>query len=63
MPVGQSGNNHLILPLGAGVVQMADKEKIGECVVPYLNRLGDALFVLARWANQMRRGKETVWKK
>jgi cob(I)alamin adenosyltransferase len=44
-------------------VRLADKEKIGECVVPYLNRLGDALFVLARRANQARGVKESVWKK
>lgn len=29
--------------------------------VPYLNRLGDALFVLARWANRGR--KDTFWAK
>jgi cob(I)alamin adenosyltransferase len=44
-------------------VRLAGKEKIGECVAPYLNRLGDALFVLARWANQVRGVKESVWKK
>ena len=42
-------------------VRLARKESVGTLVVPYLNRLGDALFVLARWAN---RGKtETFWKK
>ena len=30
----------------------------GGLAVPYLNRLGDALFVLARWAN---RGKRDVF--
>jgi len=44
-------------------VRLAQKETIGENVVPYLNRLGDALFVLARWANHQRGVKETFWKK
>jgi cob(I)alamin adenosyltransferase len=41
-------------------VALARKEKIGALVVPYLNRLGDALFVLARWVNQQEGGKETL---
>jgi cob(I)alamin adenosyltransferase len=35
--------------------------KPGGLVVPYLNRLGDALFVLARWANRGK--KEVFWAK
>jgi len=31
--------------------------------IPYLNRLGDALFVLARWANRKAGKNETFWKK
>ena len=42
-------------------VRLAGVEKIGEFVVPYLNRLSDALFVLARWANRARGVKETCW--
>ncbi len=44
-------------------VRLARDEKIGEFVVPYLNRLSDALFVLARWANKARGVKETFWQK
>ena len=33
-------------------VRLAREDRIGATVVPYLNRLGDALFVLARWANK-----------
>lgn len=44
-------------------VRLGRKEAIGEFVVPYLNRLGDALFVLARWANKTQRVKETFWRK
>ena len=44
-------------------VRLAREEPIGESVVPYLNRLGDALFVLARWANKKQGVKEVCWKK
>ena len=44
-------------------VRLSKEEKIGEWVVPYLNRLGDALFTLARWSNQKAGVKETYWKK
>lgn len=42
-------------------VRLAANEAIGEHVVPYLNRLSDALFVLARWANYKQGVKETFW--
>lgn len=41
-------------------VALARKEKVGALVVPYLNRLGDALFVLARWVNRREGGKEIL---
>ncbi|MGA2140711.1 MAG: cob(I)yrinic acid a,c-diamide adenosyltransferase [Verrucomicrobiia bacterium] len=44
-------------------VRLSKEEKIGEWVVPYLNRLSDALFTLARWANKKAGVKETYWKK
>jgi cob(I)alamin adenosyltransferase len=44
-------------------VRLAREEKIGDQVIPYLNRLSDALFVLARWANKKQGVKETFWKK
>jgi cob(I)alamin adenosyltransferase len=44
-------------------VRLAREERIGEQVVAYLNRLGDALFVLARWVNKKQGVKEVFWKK
>jgi cob(I)alamin adenosyltransferase len=44
-------------------VRLGNEEKIGEWVVPYLNRLSDALFTLARWRNQKAGVKETYWKR
>jgi len=44
-------------------VRLARGEMIGEFVVPYLNRLSDALFVLARWANKACGVKDTFWQK
>ena len=44
-------------------VALARREKVGPQVVPYLNRLGDALFVLARWINHRQDAKEIVWQK
>jgi cob(I)alamin adenosyltransferase len=44
-------------------VRLAREEKIEVLVVSYLNRLGDALFVLARWANKKQGVKEALWKK
>jgi cob(I)alamin adenosyltransferase len=42
-------------------VRLARRERIGDGVVPYLNRLGDVLFVLARWANRSAKRRETYW--
>jgi cob(I)alamin adenosyltransferase len=44
-------------------VRLAKEEKTGERAVPYLNRLSDALFTLARWTNKKAGAKETYWKK
>jgi cob(I)alamin adenosyltransferase len=44
-------------------VRLSKEEKVGEFVTPYLNRLSDALFTLARWSNQKAGAKETYWKK
>ena len=34
-------------------VDLASQEPLGTCVVPYLNRLSDALFVMARFHNKL----------
>ena len=44
-------------------VRLTRNERIGEQIVPYLNRLSDALFVLARWANKKQKVREIFWKK
>jgi cob(I)alamin adenosyltransferase len=43
------------------VVALARREQLQPWVVPYLNRLGDVLFVLARWANRLAKRRETCW--
>jgi cob(I)alamin adenosyltransferase len=44
-------------------VRLSGQEKIGPLVIPFLNRLSDALFVLARWVNREAGRKETFWTK
>ncbi len=44
-------------------VRLGSTVKVGEFVTPYLNRLSDLLFTLARWANQQAGVNETYWKK
>ncbi len=44
-------------------VRLAQTEPVGEWVLPYLNRLGDALFTLARWVNHREGVPETYWRK
>jgi len=45
------------------VVSLSKKEKINPNIVAYLNRLGDLLFVLARYINKQAVKKEVTWKK
>lgn len=42
-------------------VALGRKEKLEPGVVVYLNRLGDLLFALARWANQVAGVKDVPW--
>jgi cob(I)alamin adenosyltransferase len=44
-------------------VRLSRQEQIGALAVPYLNRLSDALFVLARWVNYKAGQKDTFWTK
>jgi cob(I)alamin adenosyltransferase len=41
---------------------LAREEAIGEHVIPYLNRLSDALFVMARYENRVQGVDEPLWK-
>ncbi|MFQ3567945.1 MAG: cob(I)yrinic acid a,c-diamide adenosyltransferase [Aggregatilineales bacterium] len=43
------------------VVALAEVEPIGDYVLPYLNRLSDFLFTLARWENQRAGVPEEKW--
>lgn len=45
------------------VVTLAGEEPIGEPVVPYVNRLSDALFVLSRWVTHRMGAEEFLWEK
>ena len=42
-------------------VALAREEPIGASVIPYLNRLSDALFVMARWENRHRGIEDITW--
>ena len=41
---------------------LARDEAIGATVLPYLNRLSDALFVMARYENHQRGAAEPLWR-
>jgi cob(I)alamin adenosyltransferase len=43
-------------------ITLAREEAIGELVLPYLNRLSDALFVMARFENHERGVDEPLWR-
>jgi cob(I)alamin adenosyltransferase len=43
------------------VVALAEKEPIGQHVLAYLNRLSDALFVMARYENKLAHVNEPLW--
>ena len=43
------------------VVSLAREENVGADMVPYLNRLSDALFVMARFENRKAGVEEPLW--
>ncbi len=43
------------------VITLAREEKVGEFVIRYLNRLSDALFVMARYENHQKKIPEPLW--
>lgn len=43
------------------VIALSRTEKVGEWVIPYLNRLSDALFIMARYENYVRQQAEPLW--
>ena len=42
-------------------ITLSQDEPIGDLVLPYLNRLSDALFVMARYENHQRGVAEPLW--
>lgn len=42
-------------------VSLATMEEVGDFVIPYLNRLSDALFVASRWIAQRAGEDEALW--
>jgi cob(I)alamin adenosyltransferase len=45
------------------VTHLGESEALGEHVLPYLNRLSDFFFTLARWENQQASVPDVVWSK
>ncbi|VAW31622.1 ATP:Cob(I)alamin adenosyltransferase [hydrothermal vent metagenome] len=43
------------------VISLSREEAVGSQVIPYLNRLSDALFVMARYDNKLRNVPEPLW--
>ncbi len=43
------------------VITLSRDEPVGSFVVPYLNRLSDALFVMARYENKASGGQDILW--
>lgn len=43
------------------VIALTREEEVGAFVLPYLNRLSDTLFVMARYENQMQEVAEPLW--
>jgi len=44
-----------------GVISLSQQDKIGSFVIPYLNRLSDCLFVMARFENKQKNISEIYW--
>ena len=69
LPAGSRGGALLHLARGIcrraerRVVTLADSAAISAQIIAYLNRLGDYLFVAARFANQEAKAIETKWDK
>src|SRR4029079_19038532 len=68
LPGGSPGAAHLHVARTVcrraerAVTTLAREEVIGPTVLPYLNRLSDALFVMARFENHERGVTEPLWK-
>ena len=67
LPGGSSGAAHLQVARAVcrraerNIVTLARDERIGEHVLRYINRLSDALFVMARFENKAQKVEEPLW--
>jgi cob(I)alamin adenosyltransferase len=67
LPGGSSGAAHLHVARAVcrraerEAVALSREDAIGAFVLPYLNRLSDALFVMARYDNYQRQVAEPLW--
>ncbi|MCH7779904.1 MAG: cob(I)yrinic acid a,c-diamide adenosyltransferase, partial [Acidobacteria bacterium] len=67
LPGGSTGSAHLHVARAVCrraerlVVALAEKEAIGAETVRYLNRLSDALFVMARFENKRKSVEDVYW--
>jgi len=67
LPGGSMGAAHLHMARAVcrraerNVLRLAREEPIGGWVMPYLNRLSDLLFVMARYENRKRGISERLW--
>ena len=44
------------------IVELSEMEEINNNIIPYLNRLSDLFFILARVANKILNIEDTKWK-
>jgi len=67
LPGGSSGAAHLQVARAVcrraerNIVALARDERIGENLLSYVNRLSDALFVMARYENKAQNVEEPLW--
>lgn len=67
LPGGSIGSSHLHVARTVcrraerEVITLSREESVGSQVIPYLNRLSDALFVMARFENHTRGIPEPLW--
>ncbi len=43
------------------IVSLSQEEAVGDIILPYINRLSDALFVMARFENKAKGVQEPLW--
>ena len=67
LPGGSPGASHLHVARAVGrraerdVIALSREEEIGAFVIPYLNRLSDTLFVMARYENLANGVEDVLW--